>query len=255
MKLNLSNYRNIAAFFMCLTLSNCSGKKEFYSLSPNIQKEVKSCDVEFEEEQDEFCNKIHKANLSRIDGGLIFALIDVAVESYREGKAKELSKNLEKFCDHSEFNKKFKESVIKALKDSNWINIHTIEHKKKSNEDKKIDRKYSSDALINIKFSYATDKVFDAILGTLHFTMTPNSERLKKIANHDPKNPLPVLKFNVKSRYRLPNADNDEDKEKNIAMWVANDGLLLKKALDYIIKEIIKKTSSVLENPDALPEK
>ena len=252
MKKKYFNVYNLFVLTIFLFLTNCTQKKEFYPLSPSVKNELKSCDVFFEKEQNKLCNTISESRMSQYTGSMLMAVVDIIVMSRQENIAKELSQDMEVICNHSSLNKKFRENIEEILRSCDWIEVKNVFHHTESSMENGKNLSGNSDALINVKFVYGTSENFDNIYGTLYLDMTPESDHLKKALDYNKDNSPPIFKFNVKTKYALPQPT--DDKKKNVNIWISNKGILIKRAMDFILKDIQEKTRDILRNPEILPD-
>ncbi len=247
--------KNLVSISLCALLLSACATKETVSLPEKVQKEITSTEVYIEE-----CDKKMKADIkssnitSQTGGGLLFALIDCTVMSHRESCAEDALVCVQKETASFDFQQKFSRRIERALRNKNWLHVQKVNHINGLNDEKhqEIFKNTSTDCVLTSKFFYQMNPELSVLSGILYVSLYPTGEKLKKIVNAT--NPLetPIFKFNVSSTYSLPLSNKDI--EANAKLWVQNDGVLLKQALENIFNQVFDKMEIVLNAPNHLPE-
>jgi hypothetical protein len=95
----------------------------------------------------------------------------------------------------------------------------------------------SADAVLTGSFEYKLNQSLDAMTGTLYITLYPASPKIKNILGARDPLKKPILKFHITATEKLRHKGSEQDE--NVYMWVKDNGLHLKNALDNIINRIV----------------
>lgn len=234
--------------------SGCATKKEIVSLPETVQKEISSTEVYIKECDKQIKADVEKSNISTYTGGgLVFALVDGAVMSYREDCADEALVNLQKEVAKFEFQEKFRDRLSHSLQNTNWLHVQRVNFLTDINDEvhQEIFRKANTDCVLTSKFIYKLNPQFNVMTGTLFLTLYPTSEKMRRMVSAE--NPLerPIFQYNISATESLPQAQ--EDIQENAKLWAQNNGFQAKRALESILNQVFHKLEMTLKTPQFLP--
>lgn len=246
---------NLLLMFLCaLVLSGCASKKDIISLPPAVQKEISSTDVYLEECEKKIKADINQSNVSTYTGGgLVFALVDVAVNSYREDCTEDALVDMQKEVQTFNFQEKYRNRLTQILQNNHWLQVQRVNYLASLNDaaHEEIFNKANTDAVLTSKFIYKLNPQFNVLTGTLYLTLYPTSHKTKRMVNTDNPLEMPIFKVHISATEQLSRPG--ERIEENAKYWAQNNGSHLKKGLEKILNQIFVSLDQVLRNPDHLP--
>ena len=251
----MKNPNNLILISLCaLMLSGCASRKDIISLPPTVQKGISSTDVYLEECEKKVTADVDKSNISTYTGGgLAFALVDIAVESYREDRAEDALVDMQKEIQTFNFQEKYRNRLTKTLQSTNWLNVQRVNYLATLNDaaHEEIFKKADTDAVLTSKFIYRLNPQFNVMTGTLYLTIYPTSNKMKQMVSAE--NPLetPIFKVHISATEQLPQVG--ESIEENAKFWAQNNGSHLRKGLENILNQVFARLDQVLRNPNHLP--
>lgn len=252
----MENFKRTIMISLCaLVLSNCSARRELVSLPPSLQKEIGSTDIYVEESQKKLLADIESSNISTYSGGgLLFALVDCAIMSHREGCVEDAMIEIQKDFAAVNIQEKFKSKLIPVFKGANWLHAQQVNFVKEINKDnqEEILKKAQTDSVLISKLIYKFNPDLSVLKGTLFVTVYPTSIKLKNLVKTDNPQGTPIFTFKVSAAKALP--ENKKDMPENAKMWVQHNGNILKDALEEILQQVSINTEKVLKDPTHLPE-
>ncbi len=246
------------AIFITLTicLAGCS-KPEFVSLPEEIKKEIHSTHVVVPHCQNTLSAEIEPVPTYAGAGGPLVGglcgLITGFVQGYRIDKAKEAMTLIEEELHDIDFNTLLKENIIEEFKNCPWMGFKEATFKEEGarKECKDCLIVHDSDITLYLRFTHKFNYQFQALYGTLHVEMFPNSEKIKALTKS--KDSEPIYKASFSSSYSLPLDETDRDK--NAIAWAKDEGVLIKNAIRSIISEIRSSLKKALEHPETDTQK
>ncbi|RZF24877.1 hypothetical protein EVC45_36320 [Paraburkholderia sp. UYCP14C] len=199
---------------------------------------------------------VDKSNLTVIaGGGLLFALIDAAVEKSRASDAEDTVKPIREALIDYDFERNALDAVKQATAKVNWLAVNgTVFTKEATNDNfaKLMDDSAASQIMYN-NFDYVFSSDFKTLRVGLRTTIlprtspsTPDQKATERLAD---KNAVYYNKWVY--AVTLPSPGND--KRANAQLWAENQGALARDALNKGIDRVTQDLISDLENsPDQL---
>lgn len=229
-------------------LSGCAVQPAFKPMPAAAVQKVKNSDIEVLISQKELNASINNSNLTAAaGGGLLFALIDTAVNNSREDDAQHLIVPLRNALLDYSFNDQAMEAVKRETGNISWIaekNVMLLTKVTNQNVEKAI-AESKKDVFTTIAFAYELSPDMKTITVIGHANAFPNTDELKALqlslyqGTSKVNDPSAMKTLMVNSIYRdrvvfhetLPG--DIKDRSAAIALWSANGGELARKALDH----------------------
>ena len=244
--------RNLSLITLSLLLGACSApKREIIALNPALKPHINSTDVHLKQSQEKLEADVESSNISKhTGGGLLFALIDVAVMSHRSSQAEDAIAELQNHFTEFNATEKVKNSLKTSLDQATWVHAGKI-HVDTSFESEQLDtivKNCKDDSLLISRMDYRFNPDLSVLTGTLYLEVLPTSQKLKTLTKTE--NPLenPIFKLNVKATEALSN--HSKDKQENAKSWNHNNGEPIKTALEKVTKQVFANLDQALRNPD-----
>ena len=178
---NKMDFTLALAFVSLLTLSGCNTTPNNY-LTKQATNKIGKTDVYITIPQKEITADIDKSQVAAaVGGGLLFALIDVAVESNRANTAEELIQPIKDNLLGVNFNQLFKEKLELELANITWLNINKIvfNHDLATNQAQTNFESSKSDAVLFVNASYSLSSDFSKLTAKANTSIIPKKESLK----------------------------------------------------------------------------
>ncbi|NKB80941.1 MAG: hypothetical protein GKS05_03400 [Nitrospirales bacterium] len=201
--------------------------------------------------QNEIHADIEKSNVAMaMGGGLIPALIDVAIESSRADDAEATIESLRDILIDYDFGKALHTALVPKLSSVPWVNIQEIDiaYDKKENFANELLQKEGNDSLMVVTSSYSLNADFTTLKVQAVLTMYSNLHRSQDGGKHERNlEEATVYKNSVSNTYRGPNDTSSQ--EVIIKQWSENDGTLIKTALQESIENVANLLVNDLKSP------
>lgn len=242
---------------LALEITSCSTKKDFISLAPDLKQEIKLTEGYLEEAQKKAMSDVERSNVTSITGGgLIFALLDGAIEGHRRNNAEEAMELVQKNFHTANLQKIHEEKFNELLKAHEWLHISSLTYKPELQDDlvQEIVNQSKADVVLTSKVIYKFNPTMDILTGTLYLTLYPSGEKMKK--KLDTNNPFkePILKINLSSSDSIVKSDEEETMENNLKVWSKDNNARLNQGLMEIANSLFKKADLVLKNPSSFKD-
>lgn len=248
--------KNIIALSLIIILTGCAQKpKTFVPLTEPMKANISKTDLYVVDCPEKIGFDIERSNITAYTGGgLLFALVDAAIESNRTASGE---KALE--CVHTAFKgipvqNMLDNTVIPVIQKANWIDTATVHHVKDLDEKKLqvITDQSRADTNMVAVFDYRFNTDLSTLTGVLHIALYPKSDTLKKMAKTKKDFDTPIFKTHIAHSKHL--TMNHEDLAKNAKSWANGNGIYLKECLESVIQEIAKGLETALMYPQHVPE-
>ncbi|AIK96494.1 hypothetical protein [Candidatus Odyssella acanthamoebae] len=239
-----------------LALSGCATHQEFVPLHATVRKEIGSTDAYAEDCQTTLIADVERSHVSTyMGGGLLFALVDAAIESHREGCANDAMVDIQKGFVTYNAQEKVKAHFSQSLKQAEWLHAGQVQSVKALDEPTQINftQKSKSDTVLTGRMVYKFNPDLSVLTGIIYLTVYPTSQKLRALVNAGDPLQKPVFKVNVKAAEALPL--RDKDLEANAKKWADNDNRLLKEALDKITNQAFSNLDRALKNPEYISDR
>jgi FKBP-type peptidyl-prolyl cis-trans isomerase 2 len=239
-----------------LALSGCSTYQEFVPLHETVRKEISSTEAYAEDCQASLIADVERSHVATyMGGGLLFALVDAAIESHREGCANDAMVDIQKGFTSYNAQEKVKAHFMQSLKQAQWLHAGQVQSVKVLDEPTQanITQKSKSDTVLTARLLYKFNPDLSVLTGTIYLTVYPTSQKLRALVNAGDPLDKPIFKVNVKAAEALP--VRSKDLEDNAKQWSDNDNRLLKDALDKITNQAFANLDRVLKNPEYISDR
>ncbi len=202
--------------------------------------------------QNEILADVEKSNVTMYTGGgLIPALIDVAIESSRSDTTEEMIVPIREALADYDVGARMKQALAPGLQTISWLHVKHVD----THYDKHPDvaahllPQGSTDALILINTSYKLTSDFSALSTNAEINVYPRSNELKRLTPPQEgmeDSLVPFYKNTVSRWYPLPSNPSDQDLA--VGKWTRDQGKLIKEAMDQNIEGICKELLAGLRN-------
>ena len=202
--------------------------------------------------QSEIHAKVEKSNVAQATGGgLIPALIDVAIESSRSKDAEASIEPLRDVLLDYDFGQALESSLTPHLSSISWLKVQKVDivYENKEEPIKNLLIQEQTEFLMIIDPSYSVASDFSALVVEATLTLYSNPHQGKDEVEKNSVSPEDTLSYKnmVSYRYALPSPATDP--EVAIAEWSKDQGALIKKALQKGVENISWQLIEGLKRP------
>ncbi|WP_455222737.1 hypothetical protein [Kaarinaea lacus] len=219
-------------------------------MTKDAQSKIQSTDVVIGLSQEEIYAEIERSNTSAaVGGGLLFALIDAAIESSRSDDAETLVTPIKNSLIDYNFPSEFETALSTELQRLTWLNSIKYQTRKPytPNDVDSVIQAASADILLVFNTSYRFSPGLKSVKVSTAVTGYANSDELKAIAKESsPDAEKPVLYMNSFT-YSQPLVGEYTDSEKASKIWSDNNAEQVRTALTEGASEIAKMVATDLE--------
>ncbi len=176
-----SHFKLLASLFLISTLSACSGIQPQHQMDPSVISNLNDVETYLIVEQDEIYADINGSNIAEIGGGgLLLALIDIAVESSQTSSAET---SIQPIRDHlldydyaTILQKSINDEITKI--DRFTVKEASLERTTSSNLYNEKHSKSDASAVLFLQAKYNMSPDFSTVYTTVDAFMFPNSDSL-----------------------------------------------------------------------------
>jgi hypothetical protein len=224
-------FKIVASMCIAVALVGCGATPNFY-VDKSATQNISSTDVYITIAQKEINAEIDRSSVAAAGGGgLLFALIDVAVENSRATDAEKLVQPIKDGLVDVDFTELFSESLKQELSEIKWLNVKNViinndltETLAKDNFDAS-----STDAVLFVNANYSMSSSFDMLKGNSTTSLYPKVQELKQYSEKGDskkafKNPLHVHNVLYRDSVSVSNSPilAGTDKEQNAQLMIEN---------------------------------
>lgn len=253
----------VGILLACILIISCGGKKTqyFIPLSDNTKQHIKSSKFVIVHGQDELNAEVNESKLTNATGGgMLFALIDVAITNKRANETENLLNPIRSELINFDIDQEIKKAIFPVLKATAWLHAKNtsdivIVHGNYTDIVKQIlnDTTNNKDVVGVFSSSYMLNANFTelkVILTLELYALNSNLKNLHKHSNQKNKinQPQPIYKTRVVYTKNIETTSNNA--EKNSKLWLANNGQFIKNALKESAIELSLKLNKNLQNPE-----
>ena len=253
----MKHLKNTALLCAVLILTGCAGRqKEFIALPETVQTQLESTDVYLVDCPDKMGFDIKNSNVaSYTGGGLIFGLIDAAIMSSRESDGKEAIECIQGELKNIEVQNILHDKLIPLYKNTKWLNTRHVHHVTDLNKEKckAVCNDSKTDGTLVSIFYYKLSPDFKTLIGTLHVTLYPTSEKLMMLVKTKESTETPIFKTNVLATESLENSKDDI--KENAKLWAKDKGAYLKSSMESLTQKLVLSLENMMKYPHHSPEK
>lgn len=219
-------------------LAACAGIPAHEALPPAARDQIASTEILLPIKQSEIYVYVPPSNIaSATGGGLLPALIDVAVDTVRTDKAEAAVKPLRNALIDYSFDLSMQAQMKSALSQVAWLHVDDV-RLSKDVSGQTLDRAIESareSAVIMASSDYQLSNDGDVLTVSMTAALYPNTDPLRALRTHSAKSsqsdPANAIYHNTLIfSYRLPAATTD--RATNITLWSKDNGAPMRKALD-----------------------
>jgi hypothetical protein len=169
-------------FVIAASIVGCGSTPNHY-LPVAATNEIKTTDVYVVVPQKEIVAEVEASNVAAAGGGgLLFALIDVAVENSRASTAEELIQPIKDSLIETNFNRLFLNALQSELNSMDWIKVDNVklitDVSKTTRQDNFASANAETVTFINAGYSLSPD--FSHLKANANISMLPKTDALKK---------------------------------------------------------------------------
>jgi len=219
-------------------------------MTKDAQSKIQSTDVVIGLSQEEIYAEIERSNTSAaVGGGLLFALIDSAIESSRSEDAEALVTPIKNSLIDYNFPSEFETALSTELQRLTWLNNTKYQTRKpySPNDVDSIVQAASADVLLVFNTSYRFSPGFKSLKVSTAVTGYAKSNELQTIAKQsNPDSEKPVLYMNS-FMYSQPIVGEYTNSEDAVKTWSDNNSERVRAALTEGVTELAKMVATDLE--------
>ncbi len=233
----MHNFIGTSTLMIALLLMTACAAPPFNHIEESARPHFESVDAYLTVPQEEIYAEIDPSNTTQAaGGGLIFAIIDTAVNHSRTNTAEELIQPIRDNLIQYDFGQVLADEIDSRLKSIDWMNARDLKLERSQDKDSFIEKFQESDAsaILFITADYKLKPKFDALETTASVIMFPCIEALMAYQESGDNDDNPVeQKDNIyrndfSKTIRLP---SKKDKEKSAALLAQNDSTVVWNAL------------------------
>ena len=244
---------------VCILMIGCAGtRKDFVPLSETAKQRIASSKFILIKNQEELNAEVNASNIAgATGGGLIFALVDVAVTNSRANATEKLLAPIRNELIDFDVHKEIKQSVVPVVQATPWLkatadmaivsgNYQDIINK--TLEDKSI----KADVVGAVSSDYTLDSNFNtlkmtSVLELYSLNTSLNAANFGEKKSKKPKQPQPIYRTKVVYNKKIDAATKDATK--NAKLWAVNNGQAIKLALKDAVSNTALQLKEKLLNP------
>lgn len=252
----LKNIKNLSFVVMTLALANCS-QPAFIAMPEELKDNITSSEAHYEKAQDKMYALVESTNISALNGGLLFALVEGIADSVKKNDAEKSLEPIQAFYSQPNVDLKLRTAIQTALQNTPWLRLTKLSVAE-SIESKNLEivlTNTTADVAIIIEPDLKLNPRFDVMTGTLFVTIYPASPALKaKLNVTTAKEALdkPIYKTKVMATYELPYFT--EEISANVTKWTENNGRLFLEGIDKVIRSLGVQLEGAIKNPHTTME-
>lgn len=241
----------LCGLLLCIG-AGCATEPEHIPLSPEQSQRISSSNGVILVAQKELVADIDKSNVARYTGGgLIPALIDVAIENSRASSAEESLKPVRNALHDFEMGKALREALGSRLDAIDWLHLKRtdIVYDNRTNPAESLLASGQEDVLLLITPTYALTADFSALRMEAEIRVMPRVSRLiaGENAEGDKKKLTPLYK--TKLSQVIPWPMPGSDMERAAKAWAADGGKAIRQAMSQGVKGLADEIVEVLNRP------
>lgn len=237
-----------------VTVSGCiTQEPAFIPLTKETSQRINSSNGVIVATQKEITADIEKSQVATaMGGGLIPALIDVAIEKSRASSAEELIKPIRDALIEFEMGKEMQQALGTRLETNPWLHLKRTEtvYENKPDHVAGLLAASSEDALLLITPSYTLGSDFQSLKVEAEVKVLPRAFQLRPTgeAKDDKGKVTPLYKTTVS--HLMPLVVGGSDKESAAQEWAKDGGVIIKEAMKRGVASIADKIVEALAHPD-----
>jgi hypothetical protein len=245
----------LAGIVLC-TLTACATEPAFISLAPALSHQIRSSNSVILATQKEIVADVEKSNVAMYTGGgLIPALIDVAVESSRASSAVDALKPIRDALVDYEVGSELHRALGTRLETIPWLHVQKVDvvHDNRPKQMAHLLAASSEDALLVLAPTYALSSDFSSLRIETEVRVIPRAAHLglPDVGNDAEKKMTPLYKTTIVHHAPLPVQGNPEaDAAK---AWTSEDGKPIREALRQGVIHTADQIIDALSHPERAP--
>lgn len=219
--------RNLAVLLASVALFGCA-PPSYILLKPEVTDRIKASHAEIIVPQEEINAEVQQSGIAAAGGGgLLLALIDVAVEASRADTANRTIEPIRKQLADVDFRKELSAKVRTALEDIKWLKVTRVAASNKvvSAEDRaRMVAAMAEDSFLEVNSDYQLSADFRHLMVRTTANLWQRGQEAPQYLGH----------------YAYWSAPISADKDKAAEQWAANNGAMLRAALREGINETVR---------------
>lgn len=237
-------YSFIMGVSLALALSGCGpAYRAVILLDPATQVKIPSSTVLVQGPEGKVVFQYNSSQMDANRGALLFMIIDAAVNSAREKKADKVGDPIEKVLSDINLTDEIKKRLDGKITQIAWIGATGVESGPATAFEAA--KKDGAKSFVRVVVIPSISPNFS----TLDFTLLLEVYQEASIPN--PSNREPVYRWTWNGT--IAEVDGGGDMGKNAALWLAEDGKVIRNAYVKGIETVIEKIQIALEDPTAPP--
>jgi len=245
-------FGSLCGLLLCMGVG-CATEPAYIPLTPEQSQQVGSSNSVILATQKELNADIDKSNVSTYTGGgLIFALVDVAVENSRANSAEALLKPIRDTLNDFEMGKELRQALGSRLDTIAWLHLKNTEvvYDNKPDQVASLLAAGQGDVLLLITPTYALTSDFSALRVESEIKVVPRATHLISAENakDEKKRMTPFYKTNVSHLAPLTVAGTV--KEEAAKAWAADGGARIRQAMKQGVTNLADKIVEALNHPE-----
>lgn len=243
------SFLNMAAVIALLLLSACA-KKEYIALTTEAEKNLESSDVYLVKAQEKMGVEIEHSNTYAYSGaGLLFALVDSAIDSSRMSTAQKACTPVNDCLKQLHLGKIIDEKIATVIHKAPWLHTQDVQYI--SDASKKmvthILEASPKDGTMVTQVHYKLSPKFDYMTGIIFVDLYPTSEKMKTLAKTKDPYGTPIFRTRLQVKEHLKNGTSNI--HENVEIWTANNGAQLKETLNSLTSRMAADLELKMQNP------
>ncbi len=249
--------RNRMAGVVFLVLCGCATQEPaFIPLSKDLSQRINSSNAVIVASQKEIVADVDKSQVAAVmGGGLIPALIDVAIEKSRASSAEELIRPIRDALVEFDMGKDLREALGTRLDSIAWLHLVKWD----TTYDNRADHiptqlaANKEDVLVLITPGYALSSDFQSLRVESEVKVIPRAASLRVVGGAKGNNEKVEPLYKVKVSHLAPLAVGGTDKEGAAKEWSKDGGVRIKEYMKQGVSSIADKIVESLTHPERAP--
>lgn len=246
----------ILAGILLYTLTACATEPAHISLTPDLSHRVNSSNGVIMATQKEIVADVEKSHVAMYaGGGLIPALIDVAVENSRANSAEDAVRPIRDALVDFEIGTELHKALGTRLEVIPWLHVRKVEvvHDNRPKQISSLLAASSEDALLLLTPTYALTSDFSTLKLETEIRVVPRAAHLipPEVGDDAEKRMTPLYKTKISHQAPLPVQGNPKTDAANA--WSSESGKRIKEALQQSISRTADQIIEALSHPDQAP--
>lgn len=244
----LKKFKLIPLLLAALFVKGCS-EPAFIAMPEELKDDIHSSEAFYEKVQGEVYANIESTNISALNSGLLFSLIEAVADGVKKSNIEKSLEPVQAHYSAARLETKLRTALHKALKNTKWLHLSELKAAGSIEPDafKALLNKSTKDVVVVTEFDLRLNPRLDVLTGTLFVGIYPAKAKMKeKLGVKDVKEKA-IYKTKLMATSSLEHFTEDADQ--NASKWAANQGAALWKGIDKVVTGIGSQLEEALKNP------